>query len=162
MSHDAQTTISGEETDIFAHRFVVKTATGKILGDLGPKGAEHVVLKDGDDVKISGEMKPSELKVGRITKRGAHPIDVEHKKKPHEDENEAADPKFALQTAKSRGLTVLGLPRRRPEHFEILGRDKMGHFMELHVELDGTLRKIKPVNDDDQKWANEIGDGLAG
>jgi hypothetical protein len=34
--------------------------------------------------------------------------------------------------------------------------------MELHVELDGTLRKIKPVNDDDQKWANEIGDGLAG
>jgi hypothetical protein len=43
MSPDAQTTIFGEVTDIFAHRFVVKTTTGKILADLGPKGAEHAM-----------------------------------------------------------------------------------------------------------------------
>jgi hypothetical protein len=72
MSHDAQTPISGEETDIFAHRFVVKTATGKILADLGPKGAEHVVLKDGDDVKISGEMKQSEGRSNHEEGRSAY------------------------------------------------------------------------------------------
>ncbi len=57
--------LSGEVTDIFAHRFVVKTEAGKILADLGPKGAEQVTLREGDKVTLSGEMKPSELKIHR-------------------------------------------------------------------------------------------------
>jgi hypothetical protein len=53
-------TLSGQVTDIFAHRFVVNTANGKILADLGPKGAEQVALKEGDRVELAGDMKPSE------------------------------------------------------------------------------------------------------
>ena len=68
MSHDDQTTITGEVTDIFAHRFVVKTATGTVLADIGPKGAEQVRLKKGERVELAGEMKPSELKVWSIAK----------------------------------------------------------------------------------------------
>jgi hypothetical protein len=37
MSHEELTkALSGEVTDIFAHRFVLKTADGKVLADLGP------------------------------------------------------------------------------------------------------------------------------
>src|SRR5450755_73673 len=63
MNHDAQTTLQGEVADIFAHRFVVKTGSNKVLADLTPKGAEQIALHKGDRVMLSGEMKPSELKV---------------------------------------------------------------------------------------------------
>jgi hypothetical protein len=66
MSQADQMTYSGEVTDIFAHRLVIKTATGKILADLGPKGAELVALREGDHIEVSGEMKPSDH-AGRVT-----------------------------------------------------------------------------------------------
>ena len=154
MSHDDQTTVTGEVTDIFAHRFVVKTATGTILADLGPKGAEQVRLKTGEHVELIGEMKPSELKVRTIAMAGAAPVLVDHHKKPHEHDN--VDPEQALKTAEANGFKVLGQPRRKPKHFEILGRDTAGDLVELHIELDGTLRKTRPVEDSDPKWATEL------
>jgi hypothetical protein len=70
MSHEEPTkALSGQVTDIFAHRFVVKTADGKVLADLGPKGAEQVLLKEGDRVELVGELKPSEIKVHSIEER---------------------------------------------------------------------------------------------
>jgi hypothetical protein len=54
------------------------------------------------------------------------------------------------------GFTVLGSPRRKPKHFEILGRDLAGDIVEPHVELDGSLRKTRPVREDDPKWGTEI------
>jgi len=143
-------------TDIFAHRFVVKTANGKVLADLGPKGADQVPLKEGDRVNLIGNMKPSELKVHSIARNGARPVGIEHPKKPHPHEHDEADPGPALKTAEANGFTVLGKPRRKPKHFEILGRDLAGDVVELHVELDGSLRKTRPVHDDDPKWATEI------
>jgi hypothetical protein len=155
MNHDRGTTCSGEVTDVFAHRFVVRTATGTVLADLGPKGAQDIGVKAGDHVVLWGEMKPSELKVARITKNGGQSVDVEQKK-PHPEEHGEADPKRALETAAANGLAVLGAPRRKPKHFEILGRDRGGDFVELHVELDGALRKTRPVDETDPKWAAEI------
>ena len=170
MSHDAQTTVAGEVTDTFAHRFVVKTATGKVLADLGPKGTEQVSVRNGDHVELSGEMKPSELKVHRIRKDGADPVIIEHKKprpdqdhqkkprlyEPAGDDHAEADPIPAMRTVEANGFTVLGVPRRKPKHFEILGRDKAGDLVELHVELDGTLRKTRPVEVTDDRWSTEI------
>jgi hypothetical protein len=165
MSHDARTTHTGEVTDVFAHRFVVRTVTGKILA-LGPKGAERMSLRQGDQVEMSGETKPSELKVHRIAKTGEQPVIIAHGK-PRPDERDEpdphrhhehteADPAPALRTVETNGFTVLGVPRRKPKHFEILGRDKAGDLVELHVELDGTLRKTKPVAEDEGKWKAEI------
>ena len=37
--------IAGIVTDVVGHRFVVETATGKVLVDIGPKGADEVVIK---------------------------------------------------------------------------------------------------------------------
>lgn len=74
------TTLSGEITDIFAHRFVIRTDAGKVLADLGPKGAETAKLKLGERVEVTGEMKPSELKVGRLARAGQEPIAIDHDK----------------------------------------------------------------------------------
>ena len=157
MGHDTETTLSGEVTDIFAHRFVIKTSNGKALADLGPKGAERVALKPGDHVTLVGEMKPSELKVSQITKQGGEPVAIEHKKKPHEGKPEPhADPKTAIRAAKAAGFAIVGEPKRRPKHFEILGRKPDGEFAELHIEIDGHLRHAKPVAQGDHKWAAEI------
>ena len=147
-------------TDIFAHRYVVKTETGKVLADLGPKGAERVSLEEGDRVDLVGDMKPSELKVHSIARNGAPPILVEHPWKRHRappHELEDADPRPALKTAEANGFRVIGKPRRKPKHFEILGRAAAGGMVELHIELDGVLRKTKPAREDDPKWRTEIG-----
>jgi hypothetical protein len=101
-------------------------------------------------------MKPSELKVHSIARNGERPVGIEHPKKPHPHEHDEADPGPALKTAEANGFAVLGKPRRKPKHFEILGRDLAGDVVELHVELDGSLRKTRPVHDDDPKWATEI------
>ncbi len=150
--------LSGQVTDVFAHRFVVKTGKGKVLADLGPKGAERVPLKEGDRVDLIGDMKPSELKVHSIAKNGARPVLVDHPGKPHPHPHdlEEADPKPALRTAEANGLTIVGEPRRKPKHFEILGRNPAGELFELHIELDGVLRKMRSVNEDDPKWAPEF------
>lgn len=150
--------LSGRVTDVFAHRFVVETGKGKILADLGPKGAERVSLKEGDHVELIGDMRPSELKVHSVAKNGAPPVLVDHpgKLRSHPHAFEEADSKPALKTVEANGFTVLGRPRRKPKHFEILGRDPAGDMVELHVELDGSLRKTHPVQEDDPKWATEI------
>jgi hypothetical protein len=160
MSHEEPAkALSGQVTDIFAHRFVVKTADGKVLADLGPKGAEQVLLKEGDRVELVGELKPSELKVQSIAKNGGPPILVHHPSKPHTHEHDQADPGPALKTAEANGFTVLGKPRRKPKHFEVLGRDLAGDVVELHIELDGRLRKTRPVPEDDPKWGTDIKTG---
>jgi hypothetical protein len=155
MNHDAQTTLQGEVIEIFAHRFVVKTVAGKILADLTPKGAEQIALRKGDQVTLLGEMKPSELKVHQIKRDHSPTITIEHKK-PHPEPHEPADAKQALKTAAANGFAVVGNPRRKPKHFEILGKDSAGDFVELHVELGGALRKTRPVEQADPKWAAEI------
>jgi hypothetical protein len=158
--HDTQaSTISGEITEVFAHRFVVRTPAGSVLADLGPKGAELVVLKRGDRVELTGEQKPSELKVRRITS-GDRTIEVEHKKKDehktHDAEPGPADPQIAIGAVTAKGFEVVGQPRRKPKHFEILGKDHAGVHVEHHVDLNGMIGKTRPVDAADQKWAEDI------
>jgi hypothetical protein len=97
------------------------------------------------------------LKVARLT-RGRTTVDIEHHKKHHDhhhDHHEPADPKVAVSAAKAEGFKVLGAPRRKPKHFEVLGLKK-GKASELHIELDGQIRKSKPVDKDDHKWSEEL------
>ncbi len=160
MSHDDQKSVTGEVTDIFAHRFVVRTESGKILADLGPEGAEQVRLKQGDRVALAGDMKPSELKVSTIARNDAPPVTLNRRKEHHPRDNDEVDPGPALKAVEAGGFEVLGQPRRKPKHFEILGRDAAGDLVELHVELDGMLRRTRPVQDADPKWTTEIHGGL--
>jgi hypothetical protein len=155
------TTITGTVTHIFGHRFVIKTRHGDVLADLTPKGREQIVLRLDDDVILKGEMKPSELKVVRLTRAGRTVV-IEHKPKPHHDHHHHdhhphADPSIVLAAAHAAGFEVLGSPRRKPKHFEVLGR-RRDQLRELHIELDGHIRKYTPVASDDHKWSSELRD----
>ena len=153
MHEHSAVTVSGRITHVFGHRFVVQTSQDSILADITPKGLEQVELHVGDSVELFGERKPSELKVTRFTGAG-RPIHIEHKKK-HHVHHDDADPTDALRAVKAAGFATRGEPRRKPKHYEVLG-ERDARFTELHVELDGRIRKTKPVDRHDPKWADAI------
>ena len=151
-------TISGTITHVFGHRFVVQTRNDAVLADVTPKGIEQIELRVGDTVELSGEKKPSELKVTRFTRDGTT-ITIAHKPKhhgPYHGHHHDADPREALRAAEAAGFKVRGEPHRKPKHFEVLG-ERDARFTELHIELDGRIRKMKPVNGHDPKWAHALG-----
>lgn len=156
MPHHEHIKAEGRIGDIFFHRFVIELPTGeKILADVGPKGADAFPLKSGTQIIVEGEMKPSELKVERIAKKGGTPVVIEHKKKHEHDHHAPADPDTAKRAVTRAGYVIVGEPRRKPKHFEILGR-KSGHLVECHVEFDGHIRKEKPVDARDDKWSSDL------
>lgn len=153
MPHHETRTITGTISHIFHHRFVVETQDGAVLADVTPHGLDQVRLAAGDKVELVGEMKPSELKVSRFTS-GGKTTEIAHKPK-HEHDHAPADPRVATKAAKAAGFDPLGDPRRKPKHFEVLGR-KDGALTELHIELDGHIRKSKPADRHDPKWADAL------
>jgi hypothetical protein len=153
LPHHDHTAASGTVTHIFGHRFVVQTSQGAILADLTPKGIAQVTLRIGENVTLAGEMKPTELKVTRFIS-GSKTIEIEHKKK-HHDEHRDADPQLAMQAARAAGFDTVGQPHRKPKHFEVLGR-RDEELTELHIELDGHIRKRKPVDRHDPKWTEAL------
>jgi len=153
MPHHQTVVVAGKITHIFGHRFVVQTDREPVLADLTPRGLEQIELRIGDSVELSGEKKPSELKVTHFTRDG-RTMTIAHKEKHHDHPD--ADPKEALKAARAAGFATLGEPRRKPKHFEVLGQ-RDAHFTELHIELDGQIRKMKPVDRHDPKWAHAIG-----
>jgi hypothetical protein len=146
-------TISGTVTAVFAHRFVINCEEGKHLANIGPDAIDIVDLQKGDRVTIEGECKPSEIKVTKITIGCNNPIDVERiKKHQHGDEPEFHDPRIAINAVERDGFVVMGEPRRKPKHFEILGQSMTGTLTEFHVEFDGEIHKKKSADRDDPKW----------
>lgn len=111
---------------------------------------------------IEGERKLSEIKVSRI-RRGDLTVTIEPKKKhePHEASDHAGDPRAAADSVRGAGFEVVGKPRRKPKHFEILGR-KNEDLCELHVSLDGSIRQMKPVEptmrNGKSRWPKRIGE----
>jgi hypothetical protein len=151
------TSVSGTVTAVFAHRFVVASKGSKHLADVGPEAIKLVDLKEGDKVTVTGEQKPSEIKVTEIVKADGTPIRIEHKKKHDHDEPHAyRDPKAAIEAVKRHGFEVIAEPRRKPKHFEILGRSAKGEVLEFHVELDGDIRKRKPADPHEPKWKSAV------
>jgi hypothetical protein len=143
MPHHEQVKHSGTVGDVFAHRFVLEMSNGNVLADLGPRGAETFRLKEGEHVHIEGEKKPSEIKLRAISRDGGERLVIDHPKPPHE--HEFADPKIALRAAEQAGFDVIGEPHRKPKHFEVRAHNSKRQMVELHIELDGHIRKEKRV-----------------
>jgi len=149
--------VSGTVTAVFAHRFVIESTGAKYLADIGPEAVKLVDLKEGDKVTVTGERKPSEIKVTEIVKAGATPIRIAHKKKHHHDAPHIDhDPKAAIDAVARVGFKAIAEPRRKPKHFEILGRSATGEIIEFHVELDGEIRKRKPADLHEPKWKSAV------
>jgi hypothetical protein len=158
MPEDNHISVSGTVTAVFAHRFVVESKSAKHLADIGPEAVKQVDLKEGDKGTVTGEQKPSEIKVIEIVKAGGTPIRIEHKKKKHDQDEPHAyrDPKAAIEAVTREGFKVIAEPRRKPKHFEILGRSAKGEVLEFHVELDGDIRKRKPADLHEPKWKSAV------
>ena len=141
--HDLQEA-TGTIWAVFGHRFAVEGTFGRFLADVGPEGAESLVLKAGDTVTVRGERKPSELKVKSIVLADGSARDIAWpKKKGGPGKHAAIDPTVALSAVRKAGFEPVGDVRRKPKHFEVpASRD--GVPVEVHVELDGSIRKIKP------------------
>jgi hypothetical protein len=92
-------------------------------------------------------VKPSEIKVSKLERTGEI-FATGHS--PHGTREDEADPATAIKTAEDVGYQVIEGPRRKPKHFEVLGK-KGGEFEELHIVLDGGVRKTKPVSPHDHK-----------
>ncbi|MCJ2056639.1 hypothetical protein MKL09_08735 [Methylobacterium sp. J-048] len=140
--HDA----SGTVWAVFGHRFALDGAGGRILADLGSKGAAGITLAVGDRVSVQGTQKPSEIKVTRLTLAdgSTRTIDWPEKDGPKKEghDHPPADPALAVRAAEAAGYTVSGTPARKPKHFELRGA-KDGADHELHIALDGEIRKTK-------------------
>ncbi len=153
MPEHQHISVSGTVTAVFAHRFVVEGKGTKHLADVGPEAAKLVDLKEGDKVTLTGEQKPSEIKVTELVKAGGKPIHIEHRKKHgHDEPHVYRDPAPAIEAVTQHGFKVIAEPRRKPKHFEILGRSANGEVLEFHVELDGNIRKRKPADPHEPKW----------
>ena len=148
MPNHQTITVEGKITHVFGHRFVVQADREPVLADITPKGLEQIEPRVGDSVELTGEKKPSETRDGRT-------VTILHKEE-HHGHHGNADPEEALQAARAAGFATLGQPRRKPKHFEVLGK-RDACFTELHIELDGHIRKMKPVDRHDPKWAHAIG-----
>lgn len=153
------TTVAGRVTHIFAHRFVVETETGAVLADLGPKGAETVILREGDSVVLIGEMKPSELKVRRFEGPDGRIVEIHAGQKPPRPSPLEATPEMAVRALEAAGLELVAGLRRRAKHFEALGQRTDGALVEAHIEFDGRIRKTKPADPADPKWSNPLDGG---
>jgi hypothetical protein len=104
--------VSGTVTAVFAHRFVIESKDTKYLADIGPDAVKLVELKEGDKVSVTGERKPSEIKVTEIVKAGGKPIRIAHKKKKH-DHDEPHPIGIRRQRSKpSRAKASRSLPNR--------------------------------------------------
>ena len=147
MSETIETT--GTVWGIFAHRIALDTAAGKVLADLGPKGAETVTIAEGDRITVQGIRKPSEIKAASVVTRDGvtHAIAWPEKDgkggKHDKGADDHGDPAVATAAAEADGYVVTGAPSRKPKHWDVPATRDGASFV-LHVELDGNIKKAKP------------------
>jgi hypothetical protein len=155
--HKRQGSISGKVTAVFAHRFVVESSDGQFLANIGSDAVGRIGLRRGDKVTLKGKLKPAEIKVTEIEKDAGKPIRIERKKKHgHDERRDYRDPGDAIAAVTREGYEVMGEPRRKPQHFQILGRSANGDFTEFHVGFGGAIRKHKPADIHQPKWQTVI------
>jgi hypothetical protein len=141
--------IEGTVADVFGHRFVVHTATGNILADIGPKASETIALQPHDQVELEGEQKPTEIKVQRIAIGGGEMVDIGHggpKHDKHAGHHAPFGPKEIAAVAEAHGYTLIGDPQPRKKHFEVVAQ-KDGAKVAIHVPRDGRIEVKNQIGD---------------
>ena len=114
---------------------------------LDRKPSGRIGLQEGDKVTLKGKRKPSEIKVTELEKGAGKPIRIKRKKEHgHDKRRNYRDPGAAIAAVAGEGFEVLGELRRKPKHFQDLGRSAHGDFTEFQVGFGGAIRKHKPAD----------------
>lgn len=142
--------ISGTVTDVFGPRFVVETATGKVLVDIGPKAADKVVIKRGEKIEIEGDRnKDSHLRAHRVTMADGKAYEVDKRSKswrewimgkPAAESKGPFGPTDAKKFAAEKGYQVSGEPVATKKHFSAMGT-KDGKSYELRIHRSGKVEQ---------------------
>jgi hypothetical protein len=135
----------GTIRDVFGHRFVLITPDGPVLADVSSHAPEAVRLMAGAKVQITGERTPCEIKVRLFQSGTGETIEIPHKSKKKHLLDDNGDPERAVKAALDAGYIVEGEPTRKPKHFE-LQAIRNGHHYELHIMLNGDIRKEIPIH----------------
>ena len=111
---------AGEITHVFGHRFVLKTASKPVLADLTPRGLEVVVSSSAIASPWKASRSRRKSKCPSLNATEKHLQSVMVRMTPANQ----ADPAIATKTAENAGYQVIGEPRRKPKHFEVLGKGR--------------------------------------
>lgn len=143
MPHHHDIKIAGKVTDVFGHRFVLKTPKGTMLADIGPEAAERITLEFDDPVEIEGEQKPTEIKVHRISVDGAPAVDAHHgpKHKAHQ-EMHGFTAETARRIAEKQGFKINGELTPHKKHYEATAEHDGTHHV-IHVHQDHIMVKYE-------------------
>ena len=155
--HKRQASISRTVAAVFAHRLVVEISDPQFLAKIGSEAVGRIGVREGDKVTLKGKRKPFEIKVTELEKGVGKPIRIERKKEHgHDKRRDYRDPGDAIAAVAREGFEVLGEPRRKPMHFQTLGRSTHGDFTEFQVGLRGAIGKHKPADIHRPKWQSAI------
>ncbi len=132
MPHHDTIALSGTITHVFAHRLPWRRKERPIWPISVRSGRKPSPLAPGLPVTLSGERRPSEIKVHANRGAGREPVLIEHKKPNHglghKHGDGPANPRVVLAAALKAGWETRGEPRRKPKHFEVLARQGQGEW----------------------------------
>ena len=144
MPHRRNQRISGKVTDVFGHRFVLATASGKVLADIGPEASGLVTVNVDDSVEIEGEEKPTEIKVRSISIGGGKSVET-HPAPKHAGKEHDHRPPFsaedARRVAEKMGFRIVGPLTPHKKHYEATAEHR-GSKHEVHVHRDHIMKKF--------------------
>jgi hypothetical protein len=149
----------GTVGDVFGHRFVMETETGRVLVDIGPKGADKVAIKRGEKVEIEGDRKESEIRARRVTLADGHAYEVSKPgatwrewltgMRPPESPG-AFGSVEARNVATEKGYQVSGEPVATKKHFTVMAT-KDGKNYELQVHRNGRIEERQAFSEAEAK-----------
>jgi hypothetical protein len=159
----AKVTVTGNVTDVFGHRYVVDEGGKKSLVDIGPKGRDAVTINSGDKVSVEGELTDAgEVRAASVAVGDKPAVELPEartwwEKLTGAEPKDKVDltPDAAKVMVQKAGYEVIGEPRPKKKHFEVLGK-KDGKFYEVHAHADGDLKGIHTVDASDPKWGSLV------
>lgn len=159
-AHAEDVVFSGDVTDVFGDRIVVRADDKKYLVNLGPKSKEVGVLSAGTKVNVDGDLKKSgEVRAHKITLADGRVVEVGKDKKSwmewltgDDDDGRPFTATDAKAAAFKAGYTVSGDPVGEKKHFVAEGT-KDGKTFDLKIERDGDVEAREPFKPDDAKAA---------
>jgi len=154
--------IQGKITDVFGHRAVVETASGKQLVNFGPKSKDLQQIKAGAEISVDGDMRKSGEIHARSLKVGSDEIILAKDKQTwrewllgDDDDDKPFTEADARRIAGEKGYKLSGDLVAEKRHFTGMATDKDGKTVSVDIHRDGDIKAEVPFTAADAKASAE-------